>query len=102
MTWFQEEQRKLILPDFQRSTLALPNLHQAKLGSADEFAQLKSIQEVTQMLLLVILLLLLFGGGGGYYGYSSGYYGGGGFSIVGILVLVLVVMMVFGRGSFGL
>ena len=47
-------------------------------------------------ILLIILLVLLFGGGGGYY--AHGRYGGaelGG--VLGLVVLVLVVLWLFGE-----
>ena len=47
------------------------------------------------MLLLIILLVLLFGGGGGYYGYSR-WGTGGGLGIVGVVLLVLVAVYLFG------
>lgn len=49
------------------------------------------------MLLLVIVLILLFGGGG-FYGYHSGYYGNRGMGIMSLLLIVLVVWLVLGRG----
>ena len=48
------------------------------------------------MLLLIIILLLLFGGGGGYYGYSN--YGPTG-GIVPILLVVLEIWLLVGRGG---
>src|SRR5688572_24608776 len=48
------------------------------------------------LLLLVVLLLLVFAGGGGYYGYNQWGLGGG----VGILLLVIVLFLLFGRGHF--
>jgi hypothetical protein len=48
------------------------------------------------MLLLIIVLILLFGGGGGYYGYSN--YGPAG-GIAPIILVVLVIWLLLGRGG---
>jgi hypothetical protein len=48
------------------------------------------------MLILIIVLLLLFGGGGGYYGYSN--YGPTG-GLVPIILVVLVIWLIVGRGG---
>jgi hypothetical protein len=46
-------------------------------------------------LLIIIVLVLLLGGGGGYYGYRS--YGGPGLgSVLGLIVIVLLVVWLFG------
>ncbi len=50
------------------------------------------------MLLVLILVLLIFGGGGGYYGYAHG----GPFGGLGIIVFVLLIVFLFGRGREGL
>jgi hypothetical protein len=50
------------------------------------------------VILLIIVLVIVFGGGG-YYGYGN--YGpafGGGIGIVGLLVIILVVYLLLGRG----
>jgi hypothetical protein len=47
------------------------------------------------LLLLIVVLLLLFGGGGGYYGYRR-WGSGGGIGIVGMVLIVLGVIYVFG------
>ena len=50
------------------------------------------------VILLIIVLVLVFGGGG-YYSYGN--YGpafGGGVGIVGLLVIILVVYLLLGRG----
>jgi hypothetical protein len=46
-------------------------------------------------IVLIILLLLAFGGGGYYMGPGLGYYGGGGIDIV---LGILLVWLLFGRG----
>jgi hypothetical protein len=49
--------------------------------------------------ILVIILLVIIFGGGGYYGYGA--YGpayGGGVSLIGLLVIILVVYLLLGRG----
>ena len=50
------------------------------------------------VILLIIVLVLVFGGGG-YYSYGN--YGpafGGGIGLVGILVIILVIYLLTGRG----
>jgi hypothetical protein len=53
-------------------------------------------------LIIIILLVLLLAGGG--YGYSSGWhasypsYYGGGLGIVGVIVIILIVFALLGRG----
>ena len=47
------------------------------------------------LIIILIVLLLLFGGGGYYMGPGVGYYGGGGVSL--ILAIVLIYLL-FGRG----
>jgi hypothetical protein len=47
------------------------------------------------LIILLIVLLILFGGGGYYMGPGVGYYGGGGLSL--ILALV-IIYLIFGRG----
>ena len=49
------------------------------------------------LILIIIVLLLIFGGGFGYnrWGY------GGGIGIGGILLIVLIVYLLVGRGRFG-
>jgi hypothetical protein len=47
-------------------------------------------------LLILILIVVLLGGGGGYYGYRSyGPIGG-----LGVVLLIVVIAWVFGRGRF--
>lgn len=46
------------------------------------------------MLIVLIVLLLLFGGGGGYYGYSRWGMEGG----LGIVLFILLLFFLFGRG----
>jgi hypothetical protein len=51
-------------------------------------------------LLLIILIVLLFGGGGGYYAHNR--YGGTGLGgVLGLVVLVLVVLWLFGGIGIG-
>jgi hypothetical protein len=51
-------------------------------------------------ILIIVLLVLLLGGGGGYYGYST--YGGTGLGgVLGLLVLVLIVLWLFGGINLG-
>ncbi|HLZ67284.1 MAG TPA: DUF3309 family protein [Aliidongia sp.] len=46
-------------------------------------------------ILIIVLLILLLGGGGGYYGYSR--YGGRGFGgALGLVLIILVVLWLFG------
>jgi hypothetical protein len=47
------------------------------------------------LILVLILLILLFGGGGYYIGPGLGYYGGGGVSLV---LALIVIYLLFGRG----
>lgn len=52
------------------------------------------------LIAIIIVLLLLFGGGG-FYGFNSGLYGGAGFggiSLLGIILIVLVIYLLSGRG----
>jgi hypothetical protein len=48
------------------------------------------------LILIIIVLLLVFGGGFGYY--RSGYLGG--FGIGGVLLVILVLYLLLGRGRF--
>ena len=52
------------------------------------------------LLLIVVVLFLLFGGGG-YYGYRGGYYGGRGFGAIGVILVVLIAVALFGHPYFG-
>jgi hypothetical protein len=46
--------------------------------------------------LIIVVLVLLFGGGG-FYGHRQGYYGGGGLGgILGLLVVILICLFLFG------
>ncbi|MDP2332954.1 MAG: DUF3309 family protein [Reyranella sp.] len=46
-------------------------------------------------ILIVVILILLLGGGGGYYGYSR--YGGRGLGgVLGLVLLIVVVLWLFG------
>jgi hypothetical protein len=46
-------------------------------------------------ILIVVLLILLLGGGGGYYGYNR--YGGRGLGgVLGLILVFLVVVWLFG------
>jgi hypothetical protein len=46
-------------------------------------------------ILIIVVLVLIFGGGGGYY--AHGRYGGAGLGgVLGIVVLVLVALWLFG------
>jgi hypothetical protein len=58
---------------------------------------IKSDAKLPLMPLLVILIILvvLFGGGGYYMGPGIGYYGGGGISLV---LALIVIYLLFGRG----
>ncbi|THD44093.1 MAG: DUF3309 family protein [Bradyrhizobium sp.] len=48
------------------------------------------------LILIIILLVIVFGGGGGYYAHS--YYGGRGLGgVLGLVVIVLVALWLFGR-----
>jgi len=47
------------------------------------------------LLLLIVVLVLLFGGGGGYYGYRR-WGTGGGVGIVGLVVIILLFLYLFG------
>jgi hypothetical protein len=46
-------------------------------------------------IVLIVVLLLAFGGGGYYMGPGLGYYGGGG---IDILLGILLIYLLFGRG----
>lgn len=48
-------------------------------------------------LLLIILIILLLGGGG-LYGSRSGNYRGSGIGVGGLLIIILVVWFLMGRG----
>jgi hypothetical protein len=48
------------------------------------------------MLLLLIIVILLCSGGG-YYGYRREYYGGRGIGLIGVLVIVLIAVALFGQ-----
>ena len=52
-------------------------------------------EERMDLILIIIILVLLFGGGFGYrrWGY------GGGIGIGGILLIILIVYLLFGRGG---
>ena len=47
------------------------------------------------LIIILIVLLLIFGGGGYYMGPGLGYYGGGGISIV---LAIIIIYLLFGRG----
>jgi hypothetical protein len=47
------------------------------------------------LILILIILLVLFGGGGYYMGPGIGYYGGGGISLI---LALIVIYLLFGRG----
>ncbi len=47
------------------------------------------------LIIILIILVLLFGGGGYYMGPGVGYYGGGGLSLV---LAIVVIYLIFGRG----
>jgi hypothetical protein len=48
------------------------------------------------LLIIIIILVLLFGGGGGYYAHNR--YGGSGLGgVLGLVVIVLVLLWLFGR-----
>ena len=63
---------------------------------ANDKADTKDTEERMDLILIVLLLVLVFGGGLGYsrWGYS------GGIGIGGILLIVLVVYLLLGRGRF--
>lgn len=46
------------------------------------------------LLVVLVLFVILFGGSG--WGYSRGYYGGGGFGIIGVLLIVMLCLLLFG------
>ncbi|HVJ41562.1 MAG TPA: DUF3309 domain-containing protein [Dongiaceae bacterium] len=47
------------------------------------------------MLLLILILILVFGGGGGYYAHSR--YGGRGLGgVLGLVIIILLVLWLFG------
>ncbi len=46
-------------------------------------------------ILIIVVLILLLGGGGGYYGYSR--YGGSGLGgVLGLILVVVVALWLFG------
>ena len=47
------------------------------------------------LIVILIILLVLFGGGGYYMGPGIGYYGGGGISLI---LALIVIYLLFGRG----
>lgn len=47
------------------------------------------------LILILIVLLIVFGGGGYYMGPGIGYYGGGGISLI---LALIVIYLLFGRG----
>lgn len=53
------------------------------------------------LLVILVVVILLFGGGGWYGGRGNNYWGAGpvgfGGGLLGLIVLVLVLMWVFGR-----
>jgi hypothetical protein len=51
------------------------------------------------MLLAIIIILLIFGGGFGYWGSGRGY-GYAGWSPLGIILIILVVWLLLGRGPY--
>ena len=69
----------------------------ARLGgqAIDRLGKEPSTEERMDLILIIIILVLLFGGGFGYrrWGYS------GGIGIGGILLIVLIVYLLFGRGG---
>ena len=52
-------------------------------------------EERMDVILIVLILVLLLGGG---FGYSRWGYGGG-FGIGGVLLIILIVYLLFGRGG---
>lgn len=52
------------------------------------------------LLLIIIIAVILFGGvGAGWRGYSSG---NPGYSILGVILIILVLVLLFGHGRLGL
>ncbi len=47
------------------------------------------------LILILIILLLLVGGGGAYMGPGVGYYGGG---VIDIIIALVILYLIFGRG----
>jgi hypothetical protein len=66
------------------------------MTTLDDWRHLLNGEPPMDLILLVVILIVLFGFGGGYYGYRGGYYGGPGFGIVGVIVLVLILLLLFG------
>jgi hypothetical protein len=64
---------------------------QVQRVSAEAFATLPCMG----LILLLIVLILVFGGGGYYMGPGVGYYGGGALDII---LGLIVVYLLFGRG----
>jgi hypothetical protein len=74
--------------------------HIVSLVERHRLATLEPAGNVMSLLLIILIIVLLFGGGG-YYGYRGGHYGGGGLGVVGIVLVVLVAVALFGRPYLG-
>jgi hypothetical protein len=70
-------------------------LHVGRLLAAGIYARLPRMP----LIVILIILIIVFGGGGYYMGPGIGYYGGGGLDLVLIIVLLFLL---FGRGRRGI
>jgi hypothetical protein len=51
------------------------------------------------IIVILIILFLIFGGGSGFYGYSHWGTLGGGLGLGGVLAILFVCWLLFGRGN---
>jgi hypothetical protein len=61
----------------------------------EQFRDLRDRLPLMPLIVILIILVVLFGGGGYYMGPGIGYYGGGGISLI---LGVIVIYLIFGRG----
>ncbi|MFZ2870439.1 hypothetical protein [Zavarzinia sp.] len=86
---------------FDHLFIIIPFLKWAESGNVVYFPLLPTVIGKNDLMLILILVLLLVFGGGGYYGFRRQYYGGRGFSLIGILLLILIVIALFGAPRMG-
>lgn len=64
-------------------------------GNAGVHPGRERARRMGMLIIILVVLLIVFGGGGYYMGPGVGYYGGG---IVDVLILLVILYLLFGRG----